>query len=85
MVYARTRRHWVTRVDAFRRSGFTVTEGWPLDTERPGRGCSLNSAVSIEHFLPARKRHESAGSANYEEKVHPELREIVRERVKSTS
>jgi putative DNA methylase len=68
-------------VDALRRASFTVTEAWPLDTERPGRlRAQASSALASSIFLVARKR-EGAVAGNYEQLVRPELEEIVRERV----
>jgi putative DNA methylase len=83
MVYAhKTTLGWATLVDAFRRSGFTVTEAWPLDTERPGRVRSINSAaLASSIFLTARKRDEAAAAGKYEDEVLPDLNQIVRERV----
>jgi putative DNA methylase len=38
VVYAhKTTLGWATLVDGLRQAGFTVTEAWPLDTEKPGR------------------------------------------------
>jgi putative DNA methylase len=72
---------WVTLIDALRGAGFTVTEAWPLDTEKPGRLRSHNSAaLATSIFLVARKRA-SAGRGRYEDQVRPELEAIVRERV----
>jgi putative DNA methylase len=36
---------WATLVDALRKSGFVVTEAWPLDTENPSRQRSKESAL----------------------------------------
>ena len=79
VVYAhKTTLGWATLVDALRRSGFTVTEAWPLDTERPG-GIKVEKAMLASSiFLIARKRDASAGSGSYEEDVQPELETIVR-------
>lgn len=82
VVYAhKTTLGWATLVDALRIAGFTVTEAWPLDTERPGRVRDFNSAaLSTSIFLIARRR-ENDGTGQYEQSVQPELRRIVRERV----
>lgn len=84
VVYAhKTTRGWATLVDALRRAGFTVSEAWPLDTERPGRVRAIESAaLASSIFLVARKR-ESVESGSYEDGVRPELDRIVRERVDS--
>jgi len=82
VVYAhKTTLGWATLVDAMRRAGFTVTEAWPLDTEKPGRLVAQESAaLASSIFLIARKR-EGVAVGNYEEEVRRELDRIVRERV----
>ena len=84
VVYAhKTTLGWSTLVYALRRAGFTVTEAWPLDTERPGRLREHSSAaLASSIFLVARKR-EGASTGSYEDEVRPELEKIVRERVDS--
>lgn len=84
IVYAhKTTLGWATLVDALRRAGFTVTEAWPFDTERPGRVRAIASAaLASSIFLVARKR-EGALTGSYEDEVRPELERIVRERVDS--
>jgi putative DNA methylase len=68
-------------VDALRRSGFMVTEAWPLDTEKPGRLVSQDaSALASSIFLVAQKRSKQS-KGTYEETVQSELHDIVRERV----
>jgi putative DNA methylase len=63
VVYAhKTTLGWSTLVDALRQAGFTVTEAWPFDTERPGRTLSIESAaLASSIFLVARKRTSSTG------------------------
>jgi putative DNA methylase len=82
VVYAhKTTLGWATLVDALRTAGFTVTEAWPLDTERPGRVRDFNSAaLSTSIFLIARRR-ESDETGRYEDSVQPDLQRIVRERL----
>ncbi|MEG4488565.1 hypothetical protein [Microcoleus sp. D2_18a_B4] len=65
VVYAhKTTAGWSTLIDSLRRAGFTITEAWPLDTERGGRLRDQNSAaLASSIFLVARKR----------EKPHPNL------------
>jgi len=65
VVYAhKTTLGWSTLVDALRRAGFTVTEAWPLDTERPGRLREHGSAaLASSIFLVARKREGSTGGS----------------------
>jgi len=84
VVYAhKTTLGWATLVDALRRSGFIVTEAWPLDTERPGRLREHGSAaLASSIFLVARKR-EGMLTGSYEDEVRPDLGRIVRERVDS--
>jgi len=82
IVYAhKTTMGWVTLVNALREAGFTVTEAWPLDTERPGRPrANQSAALSSSIFLVARRRdRDDIGS--YERDVQPDLRRIIRERV----
>jgi putative DNA methylase len=82
VVYAhKTTLGWSTLIDALRLSGFTVTEAWPIDTERRVRLLAQDTAaLASSIFLVARKR-EGAGIGSYEEEVRPELEVIVRERV----
>ena len=84
VVYAhKTTLGWSTLVDALRAARFTVTEAWPLDTEKPGRlRAQESSALASSIFLVARKREEER-RGQYEEEVRPELEGIVRERVAS--
>jgi putative DNA methylase len=82
VVYAhKTTLGWATLVDALRRAQFTVTEAWPLDTEKPGRRrAQESSALASSIFLVARKR-DGSRTGSYEDEVRPELEQIVRERV----
>lgn len=82
-VYAhKTTAGWSTLVDALRKTGFVVTEAWPIDTENPARQRSKeSSALATSIFLVARKRL-SDGKGFYEE-VRPELESTIRERVVS--
>jgi putative DNA methylase len=82
IVYAhKTTLGWSTLVDALRNAKFTVTEAWPLDTEKPGRLRSMESAaLASSIFLVARKR-DGTPTGNYEQEVRLELEQIVRERV----
>lgn len=84
VVYAhKTTLGWSTLVDALRRAGFTVTEAWPLDTERGARLLAIDTAsLASSIFLVSRKRTEMR-TANYEDQVRPQLEEIVRERVET--
>jgi len=83
VVYAhKTTLGWATLVDALRRAGFTVTEAWPMDTERKGRVIAMGTAaLASSIFLVARKRDANSNNGNYETDVVPELGSIVRERV----
>ena len=83
VVYAhKTTLGWSTLVDSFRRSGFVVTEAWPLDTENVGRLLAQGSAaLASSIFLIGRKRGVEVGIGNYEDDVQPELQQIVHERV----
>jgi putative DNA methylase len=84
VVYAhKTTLGWSTLVDALRHAGFTVTEAWPLDTERSARLVAMEtSALASSIFLIARKR-DGAKTGSYEDEVRPELEQIVRERVET--
>jgi putative DNA methylase len=74
---------WATLLDALRAAGFTVTEAWPLDTERPGRVQSQDTAsLASSIFLVARKRDGDA-TGSYEDEVRQDLEQIVRERVET--
>jgi putative DNA methylase len=68
-------------VDALRVAGFTVTEAWPLDTERPGRPRAYDSAALASSIFLVARRREGEASGSYEREVQPELERIVRERV----
>ena len=84
MVYAHKKTlGWATLVDAFRGACFTVTEAWPLDTEKKGRVRAIDSAaLASSIFLVGRKRDGKA-TGSYETDVQPELEAIVRERVET--
>jgi putative DNA methylase len=82
VVYAhKTTLGWSTLVDALRGAGFTVTEAWPLDTERPGRLIAQDSAALASSILLVARKREGAETGSYEDEVRPELERIVRERV----
>src|SRR5262249_2303531 len=84
MVYAhKTTLGWATLVDALRKAGFAVTEAWPLDTERPGRVRSLESAALASSILLVGRKRYGAEIGNYEQEVRPELERIVQERVRT--
>jgi len=84
VVYAhKTTLGWATLVDSLRRSRFTVSEAWPLDTEMKTRQRAQDSAaLGSSVFLVARKR-DNQDTGSYEEDVRPELEIIVKERVES--
>jgi len=82
IVYAhKTTLGWATLVDALRVAGFTVSEAWPLDTERPGRPRSFDSAALASSIFLVARRREGNGTGSYEREVRPQLQRIVRERV----
>jgi putative DNA methylase len=82
IVYAhKTTLGWATLVDALRVASFTVTEAWPMDTERSARIQAIDTAsLASSIFLIARRR-ENDDTGSYERQVRPELERIVRERV----
>lgn len=82
IVYAhKTTLGWATLVEALRKAGFTVTEAWPLNTEKPGRlRAQESAALASSIFLVASKRDDS-GIGSYEDEIRPELHRIVNERV----
>jgi putative DNA methylase len=82
IVYAhKTTLGWATLVDALRVAGFTVSEAWPLDTERPGRPRSFDSAALASSIFLVARRREGSETGSYERDVRPQLQRIVRERV----
>jgi putative DNA methylase len=82
VVYAhKTTLGWATLVEALRVAGFTVTEAWPLDTEKPGRLRAQESAALASSILLVARKREGVERGGYEDDVRPELEAIVRERV----
>jgi putative DNA methylase len=84
-VYAhKTTVGWSTLINALMRAGFTVVEAWPVDMERKVRQNAQNTAaLASSIFLVARKRAVKAGVGDYDSEVHPDLEQIVRERVEN--
>ncbi|HEY9807901.1 MAG TPA: DUF1156 domain-containing protein [Halomicronema sp.] len=84
VVYAhKTTAGWSTLIDSLRRAKFTITEAWPLDTERAGRLRAMNSAaLASSIFLVARKRTNTE-IGDYAMDVQPQLKSIIQDRVKS--
>jgi len=81
-VYAhKTTLGWATLVEALRAAGFTVTEAWPLDTEKPGRLRAQESAALASSILLVARKRSGMDRGRYEDQVRPELEMIVRERV----
>jgi len=82
IVYAhKTTLGWATLVEALRGAGFTVTEAWPLATEKPGRLRAQESAALASSIFLVGVKRSSAGTGQYEDTVRPELDSIGRERV----
>jgi putative DNA methylase len=82
IVYAhKTTLGWSTLVDSLRRASFTVTEAWPLDTERESRLRAMNTASLASSIFLVAQRREGNQTGAYENDVQPELQAIVRERV----
>lgn len=83
-IYAhKTTAGWATLVDALRKSRFVVTEAWPLDTEKPGRQRSQESAALASSIFLVARRRETEETGSYEHVVRPELERVVRERVEA--
>jgi putative DNA methylase len=83
VVYAhKTTAGWTTLIDSLRRAKFTITEAWPIDTERPSGLRILRASLASSIFLVARKR-QSATVGDYAMDVKPQLAQIVQERVKT--
>ena len=82
VVYAhKTTAGWSTLADSLRNAGFTITEAWPLDTEKPGRAIAYETAaLASSIFLVGRKRGDSP-LGYYATDVLTEMQRIVRERV----
>ena len=82
VVYAhKTTAGWSTLVDALRRSGFLITQAWPLSTQKPGRLRAQKSAALASSIFMVAKRRGNTGIGSYEKQVRPLLESIVRERV----
>jgi putative DNA methylase len=83
VVYAhKTTAGWSTLIDSLRRAKFTITEAWPLDTERPGGLRGLRASLASSIFLVARKRT-NTDIGDYAMDVQPQLKSIIQDRVKS--
>ncbi|MFB3779399.1 MAG: DUF1156 domain-containing protein [Bryobacteraceae bacterium] len=85
IVYAhKTTLGWATLVDALRRSGFEVTEAWPIETEMPSGKVKLDKAMLASSiFIVGRKRKTEARVGSHEQQIRPELERIVIERVET--
>jgi putative DNA methylase len=81
-VYAhKTTSGWTTLINALVRSGMTVTEAWPVQTEARGRVNALAAAALSDSIFFVARRREVDRIGEYESQVRPELERIVRERV----
>jgi putative DNA methylase len=79
-VYAhKTTLGWATLVEALRRSGFTITEAWPLDTEMTSALKKGVASLASSIFLVARKRDSAAVGASDE--VQRQLDVVIAERL----
>lgn len=84
IVYAhKTTMGWSSLVDALRKSGFTITEAWPLDTEMGARMVAMETAALASSISLVARKRENDDAGSYENEVLPELRQIVRERVET--
>ncbi|MGL5807166.1 MAG: DUF1156 domain-containing protein, partial [Xenococcaceae cyanobacterium] len=83
VVYAhKTTAGWASLIDSLRRAKFTITEAWPIATERPSGLRVLRASLASSIFLVARKRTDSE-VGDYAMDVKPQLAEIIKERVKT--
>jgi len=84
IVYAhKTTAGWSSLVSALGRSAFAITGAWPLTTEMRARLLKMEvAALASTVFLTARPRPDTP-TADYVEMVRPELRAVVRERVRT--
>ncbi|WP_020493829.1 DUF1156 domain-containing protein [Verrucomicrobium sp. 3C] len=81
VVYAhKTTLGWSTLVDALRRSGLTVIEAWPLDTEMKARLIARGTAALASSIFLVARNGARMDRGSYEDQVRPELEQIVRER-----
>jgi putative DNA methylase len=72
---------WATLIDALRRSGFVVTEAWPVETEMRQRTVSQDTAsLRTSIFLVARKRDPRSGVGT-EAQALADLDDIIHERL----
>lgn len=82
-VYAhKTTAGWSTLVDALRDAGFTLSEAWPIDTERPARGVAQDTAALASSFFLAARKRDNGYTGDYLNDVQPEMQRIVGERVR---
>jgi putative DNA methylase len=83
-IYAhKTTAGWTTAVNALRRAGFTISEAWPLSTERSVRLRAMASAALASSIFLVAQRREGEMVGDYVRDVRPQLAEIVRERVET--
>lgn len=80
-VYAhKTTLGWAALVEALRVARFTITEAWPLDTEKPDRPVGMDTAsLASSIFLVARRRDVDEVGAYHE--VLDELDGVIAERL----
>ena len=84
VIYAhKTTLGWSTLVDALRRAGFNIIEAWPLDTEMKGGVVKVGKAMLASSIFIVACKRKGSETGSYENKVKPELQQIVRERVET--
>jgi putative DNA methylase len=84
VVYAhKTTLGWATLVEALRRSGFVVTEAWPIETELKSGKVKIDKAMLASSIFLVAFKGRRVNLGSYEDLVQPELATVVRERVET--
>jgi putative DNA methylase len=82
VIYAhKTTSGWATLIDSVRLTGFEVVEAWPIDTEMKTGLTKQNMAMIASSITIVCRKRRSQQVGAYENQVHSQLEQIVRERV----